>query len=169
MMRHPTKLIRVALFAAIAFACAFLFIFGSWSFTTSRLNSARSIGIFPSPAEGMLTLVRSGWVGIQEARIVDAGPETALGGGPHVWYVIACVWADSRADGSPVGSPTHDFDAPGSYFVDTHEGWVLMPETSMPLFVGFWMRVFGLAGDDRAEVIHDPTIESRPMCVRQGG
>jgi hypothetical protein len=37
------------------------------------------------------------------------------------------------------------------------------------LFVGFWMKVFGLAGDDRAEVIYDPSINSTPMCVRQAG
>ena len=55
-----------------------------------------------------------------------------------------------------MGSPTHDFDAPGSYFVDTQEGWVLMPESSSPLFVGFWMRVFGLAGDGGGQILHEP-------------
>jgi hypothetical protein len=168
-MFHSSKLLRVGLITICIIAVALGFMFWSWSFTTSRINSARSIGVFPSPSEGMLTLVDSGWTGIQEARIVHAEPEIALGGGPHVWYVIACVWAESRADGSPVGSPTHDFDAPGSYFVDTHEGWILMPETSLPLFVGFWMRIFDLAGDDRAQPFHDPAIESTPMCVRQAG
>ena len=37
-----------------------------------------------------------------------------------------------------------------------------MPETSLPLFVGFWMRIFGLAGDDLAQPFHDPSIEPRP-------
>ena len=126
-MFHPSKLRRVGLIAIFAIAVAFTFILGSWFFTMNRINSARSIGVFPSPAEGMLTQVRSGWIGIQEARIVQAVPETALGGGPNVWFVVACVWAESKADGSTVGSPTHDFDAPASYFVDTHEGWVMMP------------------------------------------
>jgi len=168
-MFRSSKLLRVGLIAICIPAVALGFTFGSWSFTTSRLNAARSIGVFPSPSEGMLTLVQSGYVDIQEARIVHAAQETALGGGPHVWYVIACVWAESRADGSPVGSPTHDFDAPGSYFVDTHEGWLLMPETSLPLFVGFLMPIFDLAGDDRAQPFHDPSSEPTRMCIRQAG
>ena len=165
-MFHPSKLRIVGLIAIFVIAAELTFILGAWIFTMSRINFARSIGVFPSPAEGMLTQVRSGWIGIQEARIVQAVPETALGGGPHVWFVVACVWAESKADGSPVGSPTHDFDAPGWYLLDTHEGWVLMNEDSA-LFVGFWMRIFGLAGDDRPQVIHDPSISSTPMCVRQ--
>jgi hypothetical protein len=168
-MFRLSKFQCASLIAMCIVAVALGSVFGSWYFTTSRLNSARSIGVFPSPSEGMLTLIDSGWIGIQEARIVDAAPETAPGGGPHVWFVVACVWAESRADGSPVGSPTHGFDAPGSYFVDTHEGWVLMPETSHPLFVGFWMRVFGLAGNDRAQPYHDPSSKSQPMCVRKAG
>ena len=168
-MFHPSKYLRVGLIAIFIFAATFACIFGSWYITTSRINSARSKGVFPSPAEGMLTLVRSSYVGIQEIRVVHAVPETALGGGRHVWFVIVCVWAESRADGSAVGSPTHDFDAPGSYFVDTHEGWVLVPGDFLPLFVGFWMKIFGLAGDDRPQVIFDPSTQSTPMCVRQAG
>jgi hypothetical protein len=166
-MFHSSRLLLIGLIAICIIAITIGVTLWSWSFTTSRLNSARSFGIFPSPSEGMLTLVHSGWTGIREARIVHAARETALG--DHVWYVIACVWAESRADGSQVGSPTHDFDTPGSYFIDSKEGWVLMPESSSPLFVGFWMGIFGLAGDDRAQPFHDPSIESTPMCVRQAG
>jgi hypothetical protein len=167
-MFRSFKLLQVGLIAICIVAFTIGFMFWSWSFTTSRLNAARSIGIFPSPAEGMLTLVHSGYTGIQEAKIVHAVPETAPGGGPHVWFVIACVWAESRADGSAVGSETHDFDFPGSYFVDTQEGWVLMPETSLPLFVGFWMKVFDLEGnDDGGQIIKEPP--SKQVCVRKAG
>lgn len=164
-----SKLLRVGLVAVSILAFALVLTFGAWSFTAGRLNAARSIGVFPSPSEGMLTLVHSSYVGIQEARIVQAKQETAPGGGPHVWFVIACVWAESRTDGSPAGSATHDFAAPGSYFVNTHEGWLLMPESSSPLFIGFWMRIFGLAGDDRPQPIHDPSYTPERMCVRQAG
>lgn len=169
-MVRSSRLLRFGLIAFCIIVVALGFTFWSWSFTTSRLNSARSIGVFPSPSEGMLTLVRSGYVGIQEARIVGAEQEIfPLGGGPHVWFVTACVWAESRADGSPVGSPTHDFDYPGDYFMDTHEGWVWMPENSLPLFVGFWMPIFDLAGDDIAQPFHDPSGAPNQPCVRQAG
>ena len=169
-MFRSSKLLRVGIIAIGIIAVALGITFWSWSFTTSRLKAARARGVFPSPSEGMLTLVQSEYIGIQEARIVHAKQETfPLGGGPHVWYVIACVWAESRADGSPVGSSTHDFDAPGYSFLDTHEGWVRMPESSWPVFVGFWMPIFGLAGDDRAQPFLDPSSEPKPVCVRQAG
>src|SRR5512133_3299226 len=101
-----SKFLRVSLVALGILSVAFAFVFWSWSLTTSRIHAARSRGAFPSPSEGMLTLVRSEYVGIQEARIVGAGQEIF----PHVWFITACVWAESRADGSLVGSPTHDFD-----------------------------------------------------------
>ncbi len=154
--------IRVGLIAICIFAIALCFTLWSWTFTTSRLNSARSIGIFSSPSEGMLSIVHSGWTGIQEVKIVHAEQETAFGGGPHVWYVVACVFADPRADDSPVGASTHNFDSPGSYFVNTKDGWVLMPEASLPLFVGFWMRIFSLAGEGDGQVIDEP-------CIRTAG
>ena len=131
-------------------------------------KTARSIGVFPSPADGMLILIQSGWTGIQEVRIFDV-QETALGSGPHVWFVSACVWAESCVDGSAVGSPAHDFDAPGSCFLNTHEGWVLISKTSLPLFVGFWMKIFGLAGSDIVEPYHDPSSEFPRICVREAG
>ena len=169
-MFSRSKFLRVSLVALGILAASFAFVFWSWSFTTSRLNAARSSGVFPSPSDGMLMLVQSDYIGIQEARIVGAEQEIfPLGGGPHVWFVTACVWAESRADGSPVGSPTHDFDYPGEYFVDTHEGWVMMPENSLPLFVGFWMPIFDLADDDIAEPFHDPSGAPRQPCVRQAG
>jgi hypothetical protein len=64
---HFSKPLRVSLvaigFVAVGLGC----VFWSWSFTTSRLNAARSVGVFPSPSAGMLTLVHAGWTGIQEA------------------------------------------------------------------------------------------------------
>jgi hypothetical protein len=164
-MFQPSKLLRVVLIIVGVFAVGLCFTIWSWYFTTSRLNSsAQSFGIFPSPTEAMMSAIRDGWVGIQEAWIRDAEPETALGGGPHVWFVTACVWAESRADGSPLGSPTHDFDFPGGYYLETKDGWVPMSEESA-LFVGFWMKVFGLAGDGGGQIIHGPP--TKPVCVRR--
>jgi hypothetical protein len=167
-MFQTSKLLRVILFIIGIIAVMLGFTVWSWYFTTSRLNaSAQSFGTFPSPEEAMMTEIHYGWVGIQEAWIRDSGPETVPGGGPHVWFVTACIWAESRADGSAVGSTTHDFDFPGGYYLETRDGWVPMPEQSA-LFVGFWMNVFGLAGDGGGgQIIHG--APSRPVCVRKGG
>ena len=161
------KTLPVVIIIVSLFAVALGFTVWSWNFTTSRLKSSvKSFGTFPSPTAAMETEIREGWVGIQEAWIRDAGPGTALDGGPHVWFVTACVWAESRADGSPVGSSTDDFDFPGGYFLETQDGWVPMSEGSAP-FVGFWMKVFGLAGNGGGQIIHEPP--STPVCVRKAG
>lgn len=166
-MFQLSRPLRMGLIFFGVIAIAFGYTAGSWYFTTSRLNwSAQSIGVFQSPAEGMLSQIDRGWIGIQEARIINAGPETGPGGAPYIWFVVACVWADSRIDGSPVGSSTHDFDFPGTYFLETKEGWVQMPEGSA-LFVGFWMKVFNLAGDGGGQIIHESP--SKPACVRKAG
>lgn len=165
-MFQPSKLLRGVLIIVGVLALGLSFTIWSWLFTTSRLDaSAQRFGVYPSPTEAMMTQVRDNWVGIQEAWIRDAEPEIALGGGSHVWFVTACVWADERADGSQVGSKTHDFDFPGSYFLETKDGWVPMSEVSAR-FVGFWMKVFDLAGDGGGgQIIH--SNPSKPVCVRK--
>lgn len=166
-MFQPLNLRRAGLAVIGGLAVGLGFVVWSWYFTTSRLgSSAQRFGVYPSPAEAMMAEINTGWVGIHEAWIRDAGPETALGGGPHVWFLTACVWAESRADGSPVGAPTHDFDFPGTYYVQTREGWVPMSEDAA-LFVGYWMKIYGLAGNGGGQIIESPP--SKPVCVRRGG
>lgn len=166
-MFHPSKLLRVVLIFVGVIVVVAGFILWSWFFTTSRLNaSAQKFGIYPSPTEAMMTGIGDYWVGVKEAWIRGAGPETAPGGAPHVWFVTACVWAESRSDGSAVGSATHDFDFPGGYYLQTKEGWVAMSEESA-LFVGFWMKVFDLAGEGGGEIIYEPP--TKPACIRKAG
>ena len=80
--------------------------------------------------------------------IIHAGTNSFDGSDPHIWYVIACVWGGHRADdGLPTGhGGRHAYDQPGLFFVETRKGWVYMSEGLFPTVVGFWMKVFGLAG-----------------------
>jgi hypothetical protein len=166
MMFMRSKLLRIFLIFAILIVAALVFTAWSWNFTTSRINaSIQSFGVHQSPTEAMLNGIDEGYVGIQEARITMAVPETGPGGAPYIWFVTVCIWADSRADGSSVGSATNDFDFGGSYYLQTKSGWILMPETSAPLFVAFWMRVFDLEGEGIAgPIIKEPA--TKPVCVR---
>ena len=36
--------------------------------------------------------------------------------------------------------------APGSFFLQTKQGWVHVGEGAFPTFVGRWMKIFGMAG-----------------------
>ena len=177
-MFKSSKLLRLGGFTACVLVAAFVSVFLIGLITINRLNAARSLGIYPSPAEGLMMPIESGYKGIREARIVHVTNRESFWERAHVSYVIACVWADSRSDGSPVGSSAHNhkfpynFDAPGGYFINTPEGWVPMPERYFPLVEAFWMKVFGLQGDDIVEPFHDPSIDTphlTPMCVPASG
>ena len=69
-MTDSFRYLRVALFAVFIILAISGLIFWSWSNTASHINSARSIGVFSSPSEGMRSLVDSGWIGVEETKIV---------------------------------------------------------------------------------------------------
>jgi hypothetical protein len=142
-----------AVIAAVALALSIIVVFSAWAFTTSRLALASSEGVYPSAEVGMRTRMERAYDGISQVKIVYAGPNSFEGSQPHIWYVIAEVRAASRAGGSEMG--TNGCDAPGSFFLQTRDGWVHVPEGAFPELVGFWMKVFGLAGPGEAT----PTTE----------
>ena len=87
-----------------------------------------------------------------EIKILHAGPNYRDGSRPYVWYVIAEVRAAARADGSPLGH--NGCDAPGSYFLQTREGWVYVPEGAFPEWISNWMDAFHLAGPGEFHAFH---------------
>jgi hypothetical protein len=165
--RSTSLLLRTLLAAAIVFSCLIQTVVFSWIYTNSQLQAARRNGVFPSAEEGMLSLTSEGYLEPREIKIIYAGPNSFnREGAPHVWFVVACVWAEKRVDGSQVGNGTNDFDFPGSYFLHARDGWVLMPEGAFPEFVGFWMKVFGLAGPGSSQPSHEREAGSRTGCER---
>jgi len=118
----------------------------SWFYTVTRLESARRWGVYASAEQGMRDKIARGYQGIEKIEIVSAGTNSFDGSDPHVWYVMANVWAERRSDGGLVGGAGSDHDVPGSFFLHTRDGWVWMPEGAFPEVIGFWMKVFGLAG-----------------------
>jgi hypothetical protein len=148
-------LLRLALLAGIPLTCLGITLASSWVYTTGQLRAARAAGVFSSAEDGMRAMVAQGYVQPDETEIVYAGTNSFDGSNPHVWYVIACVWGGRRADGWPVGTEKHDYDQPGLFFLNTKEGWVWMPEGAFPGLVGFWMKLYGLAGPGSIQPTHD--------------
>jgi len=137
----------------------------SWLYTTNRLQVARTAGVFPSAEAGMRNLIAKNYVEPYDYQIIYAGPNSFDGSSPYVWYVIACVWGGHRADGSTVGSERHDYDQPGSFFLNAKEGWVFIPEGAFPGFMGFWMEVFNLAGPGSSQPTHDWDSSPQGECT----
>jgi hypothetical protein len=147
------KVIRRLLLAlGIILACIAL----SWVYTTVQLNIARSKGLYASAEQGMLAVIDDHYPPDRSAKILYAGTNSFQGRQPHIWYVIAEVRAASRADGSELGH--NGCDAPGLFFLQTKDGWVFVPEGAFPGFMGFWMKVFDLAGPGQST----PSIEWSP-------
>jgi len=121
-----------------------IIILSAWIYTSSQLAMARSNGVFPSAELSMRALLEKGYKEISSIDILYAGTNSFDGSKPYIWYVIAEVRAASRADGSKLGH--QGCDAPGTFFLQTREGWVHLPEGAFPEWIGFWMNVFGIAG-----------------------
>jgi hypothetical protein len=120
----------------------------SWIYTAVQLNIAQANGVYSSPEQGMIARVEQYYTADRQVKILHAGTNSFDGTKPHIWYVIAEIRASARADGSALGH--NGCDAPGSFFLQTKEGWVYVPEGAFPGFIGFWMDVFGWAGEGQS-------------------
>jgi hypothetical protein len=127
----------------------FLFVGLNWAYTVIVVRWAIQQGTYPTAEEGMIQRANSYYEGIENIEIKYAGPNSFDGSQPHVWYVIARIWAESK-QGRPVGSPGKDYETPGGYYLQTQQGWVQIPESLLPEYLGFWMDVFSLAGSGSA-------------------
>jgi hypothetical protein len=139
---------RLALVGLGVVALVPLFFACSWAYAASQLALAKNDGIYSTPEEGMRALAQKGYSTDRRVKILQAGPNSFDGSQPHIWYVIAEVRASSRADGSDMGS--NGCDNPGSFFIQTKEGWVHVSEGAFPEFIGFWMKVYGWAGEGQS-------------------
>lgn len=120
----------------------------SWAYTSIQLSVARSKGVYETPEQAMTAIVDKAYAPDRTIKFLYAGPNSTDGSQPYVWYVIAEVHASARADGSEL--QTNGCDAPGSFFLQTKQGWVAVPEEALPGFMGFWMKVFGMAGEGQS-------------------
>lgn len=166
-MRSPLVKFAMAAGLALGLAAAIvLFVLSlSWVYTTAQIADARVKGVYPSAEDAMLALIDRSYRQPDDVQIIYAGTNSFDGSDPHVWYAIACVWGGTRHDGTPVGSARHIYDQPGMYFLALPEGWVFMPEGDLPELVGFWMKVFGLAGAGSSTPSHNWGDHSDKGCV----
>ena len=140
---------RIFLWLLSALGFSVIFIASSWLYTTIQLELARSRGTYSSAEAGMLARTEKYYSADRDVRILYAGTNSFDGSKPYIWYVIAEIHASSRADGSQLGR--NNCDAPGSFFLQTKDGsWIHVPEGAFPGFIGFWMDVFGKAGEGRS-------------------
>ncbi len=140
------KLLRRSL---IAVGGIVVFIALSWLYTSLQVKHYSSKGVYETAEQGMRALVDKHYSADHETKIVYAGTNSFDGSKPHIWYVIAEVHASSHADGSDLYK--NGCEDPGSFFLQTKDGWIFVPEGAFPGFMGFWMGVFDMAGPGQSE------------------
>jgi hypothetical protein len=140
-----TKRGRVFILGLILFGIGFLC---TWGYTSLVIANASRDGIYTSAEQGMIDRLDRSYSPDRKIKIIQAGPNSFDGSNPFIWYVIAEVRASSRADGGALGR--NGCDAPGSFFLQTRQGWVHVGEGAFPEYVGMWMKVFGMAGEGQS-------------------
>ena len=119
-------------------------------YTIDALNWARSQGVYETPQQGVIDRANQKYCGIQKIDIEQAATNSFDGSDPHIWFVFFTVYAQSHAPCDPEhhGSPLHHqtYEKGGSFYLNTQEGWVWMPEGRFPEFIGYWMKKLDLAG-----------------------
>jgi hypothetical protein len=85
-------------------------------------------GVYATPELGMSALLGDGHHPIEAQYIRYSGPNCFIVCNPHVWFI--------HVAGNGRGG--------GAYFVQTEDGWVHLPESAFPDFIGLGMILFGL-------------------------
>ena len=112
--------------------------------TVGQLTLAKADGIYATPEEAMTAKLsnNSGGYEIERIDISFAGPNYRDGRLPHVWFVIANIYANYRSDGKST-APKGYWGA-GSYFIKVKDGWVHVPEGAFPVLMGRVMAWYKL-------------------------
>ena len=145
-MNAKRKRFVLAITLAVMLACPIF----SWWYTNAALNWARIRGVFATPQEGAISNANRWFCGVERVEIDHASTNSFDGSDPHVWFVMYTVYAKNRApcDSQHPGAPLYHktFERGGQFYLNVKDGWVMMPEGLFPEFIGFWMKVFNLAG-----------------------
>ena len=113
-------------------------------YSLGALSQARKLGVYASPEEAATAIAEHDFRDITSIRIHNAGVNRHDGQDPHIWFVAMQICAAGTLDGGPMWRD--GCTEGGSHFLHMRDGWVMMPESRFPLFVGWWMKKMGMAG-----------------------
>ena len=138
---HATSGLLFLLLLAIA---------GPWAYTASQLELAKRDGIYASPKEG-LRIRAAAADGARLLRIEELESGLAWGDGrlPHVRFAVGRVVYDR-----PPAGWERTSNYWGNYYILVREGWVHVPESAFPHFIGRMMEIYDLEGAGEGHFWH---------------
>jgi hypothetical protein len=144
--RWPWKKVVIVASLAGLMLCIATLLF----YPIAALAYARSNGVYRSPQEGVAANASRWYCGFERVEIDQATTNSFDESNPHIWYVIYRVYASSHPPCDPIhpGSALlyGTYERGGTYYLDMHDGWVMMGEGYFPEYIGAWMKVMGQAG-----------------------
>jgi hypothetical protein len=140
------KLPRLAWIGLGLTAAAPLFFLFIYVYTVSQLALAKNKGTYPTVEDAIVAMNSQGWGNAKVVKIanVHASPDRSDGSQPYLWFGGATVYLDRI----PQGGNRTQYSS-GSYYMHVREGWILLPESSFPEFIGRVMELYGLEGVGR--------------------
>jgi len=123
-----------------------LFFAFSWLHATSQIDLAKSRGSYATVEEAVIAINSQGWGGANVVKVEDIRVSPGWDGfQPHVWFGSCTIYLDRPPEGVPKGWDRTQYSG-GSYYIHVREGWVLVPESASPLFIGWVMELYDLEG-----------------------
>ena len=114
-------------------------------YSLSAIRAVRADGIYTSPQEGVTQRAHRYYQNVTKIDIRSARVNSHNGSNPHIWFVIYEIYADRRADDSPLAhNAAHE--GGGNYYLHMKDGWVYVPEGYFPEMLGLWMKILSWAG-----------------------
>jgi len=98
----------------VGLTASLLFIGLNWVYTVIIVRWAARQGTYTTAAEGIIERANAYYEGIEKIEIQYAGLYSFDGIQPHVRYMIARIWAESKL-GQSFSSPGKDYETPGAF------------------------------------------------------
>ena len=142
--KRPRVNRKIWIVTGIAALIPLFFVF-IWVYAASQLALAKSEGAYPTVEEAVIGYHSRGWGDARVVRVTDiqTGPNRE-NSQPHIWFGTATIMLDRIPEGY-----IKDTYHAGSFYVHTRDGWVLMPESAFPEFVGWVMELYHMEGVGR--------------------
>jgi hypothetical protein len=147
-MNAKRKWIKLAAVLAVLLLCQTF----PMVYTSITIAWARSQGVYPTPADGVIANANKWYCDIERIIVPRTLTKSLDDSNPHIRYVTWTVFAKSTApcDTEKQGEPLHNgtYESGGQYYLNVKDGWIMMPEDLFPEYIGYWMKVLNLAGTD---------------------
>jgi hypothetical protein len=137
------RLRSIALSGVVLAVLIALYYGSTYAYAARQIALAKNRGVYPTVEEAVIGTYNHPYKEAQVVRIgiQGCGPIDPGGRVPFVWFCTARVRYDRVVEG-------HDWSTAlaGSYFLHIRDGWVFMPESAFPAFVGSVMARHHMEG-----------------------